>query len=109
MDTFLRDWKDNCITERSFQCLDNSFFEDVNKPFQLVEGADGEQNIVSNNIRHGIYAKSSKDWESVKLQIAEESKRVRDNHIQSLIENGQMEKEKSSQEIAQQNKDIEAQ
>jgi hypothetical protein len=39
-------------------------------------------NVVSNNLRHGVYAKSSKDWEEIKIKIAEETQKVRDDHIQ---------------------------
>ena len=64
----LKDWNDNCITDRSFRCKDLSFFDD-NSLFwasDKPEGNIGDQNVMGSNIRHGIYAYSSKDWDNFK-------------------------------------------
>ena len=73
-ETFLNDWRNNCISERSFRCTDLSFFND-----ESVE--TGDQSKIGSNIRHGLYAYSSKDWDDVKEKMIEEAKQAREEWI----------------------------
>ena len=85
MDHFLADWRDNCITDKSLICKDMNFFD------ELTEGAGDTYGTT--NVRHGLYAFSSKDWNDIKGQIAEENKQAKAEHIQVLKETGQYKSE----------------
>jgi len=69
-ETFLNDWRNNCISERSFRCTDMKFFDDD-------ATNTGDQSAIGSNIRHGLYAYSSKDWADVKEKMIEEAKEAR--------------------------------
>lgn len=92
----MADWRDNCITDRSLVCKDASFFD------ELFEGAGDTYGTT--NVRHGVYAYSSKDWAEIKSQIAEEAVKARAEHIQVLKDTGaykseeELEKEKFERE-----------
>jgi RNA polymerase-binding transcription factor DksA len=80
MEHFLGDWRDNCITDKSLICKDHTFFD------ELTEGAGDTYGTT--NVRHGLYAYSSKDWNEIKDQIAEETKKARAEHIQVMKDTG---------------------
>jgi hypothetical protein len=80
MEHFLADWRDNCITDRSLICKDHTFFD------EMSEGAGDTYGTT--NVRHGVYAYSSKDWHEIKSQIAEEAIKARAEHIQVLKDTG---------------------
>lgn len=61
-DTIKVDWKDNAISEKSLKCLDPSFYTEE-----------------KTSVRHGIYAKSSKDWPKLKLKMLEEAENFRES------------------------------
>lgn len=45
------DWRNNSINDKSLKCVDMSFFEDEE---------------FGTNLRHGVYAFSSRDWDNIK-------------------------------------------
>lgn len=107
IDLCRRDYKDNCISERSFRCTDLSFFDD-NRLFweaKNKEGNIGDQNVQGTSMRHGIYAYSSKDWAEVKQKIIEETNKAKEDFIQKKKEE---EKDKTEEEKLQEQKEQEA-
>ena len=71
LEFFLRDWQGNSISERSFRCLDLSFFDDTPACMQDDKNANstGDQNNMDLSLRHGKYLYSSKDWIKSKSEI----------------------------------------
>lgn len=61
-ETFINDWRNNCITERSLQIRDKRFFHDPLMCRGDFQPGEGMVNVdeVSSNIRHGHYLFSSK-------------------------------------------------
>ena len=43
----------------------------------------GDQSAIGSNIRHGLYAYSSKDWADVKEKMIEEAKEAREEYLKS--------------------------
>jgi len=83
---------------------DLTFFND--KADFIEDGNDkqcniGDSNTLLSNIRHGIYAYSSKDWEHVKEQMIEETKKAREEHVKRLEEG------KTKEEIEHEKKEAE--
>ena len=68
---FLRDWRDNCISEKSFKCIDLSFFDDTPAFLQNEDGTNetGDLNQADLSLRHGTYLYSSKDWFKYKIAM----------------------------------------
>jgi len=84
-----KDWKDNCINDRSFRCTDHSFFDDKSNFWSDTKQTDanvGDQNIIGSNIRHGVYAYSSKDWHIVRAQIIEENNIAKTKYLKKKEE-----------------------
>ena len=74
-ESFLNDWRNNCISERSFRCTDMKFFDE--------SAETGDQSAIGSNIRHGLYAYSSKDWADVKEKMIEEAKEAREEWLKN--------------------------
>jgi hypothetical protein len=102
MDHCWRDWRDNCISERSFRCTDLTFFDD-NSLFWKEDNERranlGDQNTLGqDNGRHGFYLMSSKDWEKMKEKMIEENKKAQEEFKKKKEEEDKL---KSADELAQ--------
>lgn len=104
MQHLMKEWKVNNINDRSFRCIDPSFFDD-NADFWQKNQKLGESDQPNQGIRHGVYATSSKDWEKIKPMMIEETNKMREAHLNKLKEKEQA---MTKEELEQHKKDKQA-
>jgi hypothetical protein len=65
---FFQDWSNNNINDRSFKNVKG-------EEFNAESHNDGvDSGVIGSILRHGTYAYSSKDWDTIKEKIADEKK-----------------------------------